>query len=298
MPSQTHQNLVLLFRRHHQLVFDLARAANAQLTATHEQLYECSSEAEDPCRIEAPADSDVVIAGVNAGKATDAVVVEVQLEKDESKAWAWLLYIAAVWRELGCHTWALLFSPKRTVLVWAQHQLYPRRPELAPLVITPDLIPPITNLEHALSNMARAVLSVVLHGKGPDAVCCAAVAIEAIFQLAPRDHRRYLQLVQASISQDDMQAVRCQLPPEPRETLSEWEMESSLYQNGLDRGREQALEQARAVLHATLFELLRARGLEPDASTVERVQACTQIDQLQAWIVRAGTISALDQLFV
>jgi hypothetical protein len=321
MPSQTHQNLVLLFRRHLQLVFDLARDASCQLNATHELLYEFSSEAEDPSRIEAPRRSDIVVAGNHAGKPVDAVVVEIQLERDEAKAWGLLFYIAAVWRELGCHTWAMLFSPKRAVLVWAQRELYPRRPELAPLVITPDLIPPITNLQHALSDMARAVLSVVLHGQGPDAVACASVAIQAIFELAPRDHERYLQLVQTSVSKEDMQAVRCQLGPEARESLSEWERESSLYQNGLERGLEQglerglergreqglerglergrgqALEQARAVLCATLLELLRARGVEPNASTIERVRSCVALDQLQAWIVRAGTISTIDQLF-
>ncbi|WP_181197556.1 hypothetical protein [Enhygromyxa salina] len=259
----------------------------------------------------------MVIAGTNAGEPVDAIVVEIQLEQDEAKAWALLFYIASVWRELGCHTWAMLFSPRHAVLVWAQTRLYPRRPELAPLVITPDLIPPITTLEHALSNMARAVLSVVLHGQGPDAVACACATIQAIIQLAPPDIERYLQLVQTSISQDDMQEVRDQVPTQVREHLSEWELESSLYRNGLDKGleqgleqgreqgleqgleqgRQQGLEQARGVLHETLLQLLQARDIEPDDSTVARIRACTLLDQLQAWIVRAGTVSALDDLF-
>lgn len=205
-----------------------------------------------------------------------------------------VLYRAGVRYRLRCSAWNLLFSPQRRVLVWAREDLFSNEPELAPYVISPELIPPITTLEAALADYPRAVLAVVLHSDGPDAVASATAAIRSLLRISPRHFGRYIQLIAASVTKDVMQQVREQLPRQDRQTLSEWERRSSTFSLGRDEGLESGREQG---LHAAILAVLSARGFKLDEQTRARILACDQPEELEALAGRAATIASLEQLF-
>ena len=263
MTSATHQNFVLLFQRHPELTFELARRSGVPLSDGYERLEQVDAEFEDPLwtadELENGRKStainavraDLAIAGHVDGKPRRALALEVQLDHDAKKEWTIVLYRAGLRRKLECPAWALVFSPEPKVRARVQERMFLEEPELRPHVVKPEKIPIIRDLDAAIANYPWAVLAATMHATGPDAVLSATLAIRALLCVAPEDYGRYIQLVAASVGEDIMQQVREQLPPDDQEELSEWERRGSMFTRGhaegfgegLERGRAQGLQQ-------------------------------------------------------
>ncbi|PRP92634.1 hypothetical protein ENSA5_48160 [Enhygromyxa salina] len=311
MPGKTHQNIRRLFRKFPDRVLAYAREAGARLELDHDLIHEISGEFDDPLGSSEPVRADLVIVGRNEGRPEGAIVLEIQKDKDPNKAWTMILYRAAVRRLLKCPAWNLVFSPDPEVLRWVREDLFQLEPELTPFVITPEMIPAIIDLESALADIPAAVLGVVMHGGDPEAVVSAAVTLQALFSIRPSDLGNYLQLVSASISEEVMQQARSHLSEEDDEELSEWERRSGAFTKGLREGREAGQREGRRegreegreegqrdALRAVLANILEARGIGLDELTRTRIHACESLEDLKALVVRASTITTLDQLFV
>ncbi|MFI6576186.1 hypothetical protein ACIBFB_10300, partial [Nocardiopsis sp. NPDC050513] len=64
------------------------------------------------------------------------------------------------------------------------------------------------------------------------------------------------------------------------------------------KGREQGREQGRAEGEAAaILEVLDARGIAVGDAVRERVTACTDPEQLQAWVRRAVRVETAEDLF-
>lgn len=291
--SATHQDILLLFREHPELVIDLARAAGVRMQRFHDQLDAADTEFDDPLHPGRTLRADLLVVASDAGKATAAIVFEIQLGRDAGKLWSMDFYRAAARYRHRCPTWTVVFSPIRRVITWARCELFTHEPHLAPVVITPELIQLITDRMLALADYPRAVLSTVMHGDHPHAADAVTVTIHALLRVAPRDVERYIQLVQSSVSEDVMQQAREQLPTEDQYELTERERRSAFYMNGLRAGREEGREEA---LQAAILAVLAARGFEINPETRNMILGCQQLEQLEALVARASTITALTEL--
>ena len=306
MPSPTHQNFVLLFRRHPELTFELARRAGAPVTRECERFEDAAVEFEDPLtghqvRADLAIIGHVDPAQESAAGQKEGLVFEVQLGVDASKEWTTVLYRAGLRRQHKCPAWTALFSPEAEVRAWVLERMFLREPELRPHIVMPEMIPIVQDLQVALGNYAWAVLAAAVHNTGPHAVVGATVAIRALLRVAPEDYERYIQLVAASVGDTVMQQVREQLPPDEQIELSEFERRGSTYtrahREGREQGLEQGLEQAVARTRAALLGVLEARELAVDEQTCERITACSDLDQLLDLLVRAATITSATELF-
>lgn len=301
MPGETHQNFVLLFRRHPAVVFELARRAGAPVDEPYDRLQEMATEVDIPMNLGNSVRTDVALAGYIGDEPHRALVFEVQLGHDLDKQWSIVLYRAGVRYHLSCPAWAMFFSPDARVRELLHTQMFQHEPELRPRVVTPEMIEPIRDLDAALADYPWAVLSAVMHATSPDAVVLATVAIQALLQLKPKDFGRYIQLIADSVGEDIMQRARIELPPDDNEELSEWELRGSRYNRGLRTGREQGLEegleqgleqgreQALEHMRTALRTVLEARGFSVDPPTHEWIANCTDLEALRDALVRAAT---------
>ncbi|MFO7562145.1 MAG: hypothetical protein R6X02_05850 [Enhygromyxa sp.] len=312
MPTETHQNFVLLFLRHPELLFELARRAGASVDVVHDRIELTAAEFDDPLKAGNAVRADLAAVRRRGKKALRALALEVQLGRDRKKEWSSVLYRAALRYRLNCPAWTVFFSPDPEVREFLSTRMFEHEPELRPKVVTPAMIEPILDLDAAIADYPWAVLSAVMHADSPDAVVLAMVAIQALLRVAPQDFWRYIQLVTASVSEDVMQRVRTQLPPNEQEELSAWERRGSTFTRGLaegrERGREEGLEEGReegreegleeglARLRAALQAVLAARELPVDEQTSEWIATCSDLDALRDAIVRAATITATDEL--
>jgi len=167
---------------------------------------------------------------------------------------------------------------------------------LRPFIFTPADVPLIVDMDQARAKPTLAVLSAICHGSetGVDAMFPA--LLEALRALGPKQAILYYDIVLVG------------LPVAPR---ARWEAfmtttvgsayRSELLQTlaaeheqiGEARGeaRGEALGEARAVL-----TVLQARGVDVPADICDRILACTDLDQLDTWLRRAGTATTVDDV--
>jgi hypothetical protein len=48
---------------------------------------------------------------------------------------------------------------------------------------------------------------------------------------------------------------------------------------------------------AAIFQVLEARGLKVDDSTRQRIEACTELEQIERWLRLAATAQSVQELF-
>jgi hypothetical protein len=325
MPSELHQNLVLLLREHPEFTVELAMRAGVPIPGTILAIEETSCELDDPLDPCNPVRADLAFI-LRTTVGTFGLIIEVQLGNDGQKEWTIVLYRAALRRRLMAPAWAVVFSPSAAARRGLLRRMFAVEPELRPHVIMPDLLPLIADQHQVLVDYPAAILGVAMHPCGVNIVGCATLAVRALIQLAPRDHVRYIQLISTSVGDDIMQQVREQLPLEDREQLSAWERRGSTFQRGLREGRaegrvegraegrvegraegrvegraegrvEGRVEGGAAALHMALQDVLTARGLLLDAPTQARIAAVTDPDELRRLITRAATLTVVAELF-
>lgn len=296
MPSRSHQTFLLLFRRHPELAFNLARCAGMPISGKIESIEAVSTEFDDPLNPGRAVLADLAFVADVEGIPRCGLVLEVQLDEDPNKEWTIALYRTAMRRRHKCPVWVALFSPNPRVRRQIRERMFAFEPELRPHVIMPEMIAPVVDLEVAMQDYAWAVLSVAMHPCGPHTVVSACVTIRALLRLAPEDFGRYIQLVIDSVGEEVMQLVRAQLPEAELEELSEWERRGSAYTRGVAHGREEGREEGRAALRAVLAEVMEARGLVAD-DLVEAKLATASIEQLRSMIGKAARVSTVNELF-
>ena len=185
MPSVLHEGLLDLFRNRPTLAPELLRdVLHAPLPAfATARVGEANLTEIVPT--ERRADLVLVLEGGTDASARGAIVVEVQLSVDPDKCWSWPVYLASLRARLRCGVALLVIAADEAVSVWAARPIDTGHPgfALAPLVLGPRSVPVVRDAEQASRAPELAVLSAMVHGRGPAAVDVALVALAAAQQL-------------------------------------------------------------------------------------------------------------------
>ncbi|WP_333716720.1 hypothetical protein, partial [Gordonia sp. (in: high G+C Gram-positive bacteria)] len=67
-------------------------------------------------------------------------------------------------------------------------------------------------------------------------------------------------------------------------------------ERGLEQGLEQGLERQVANQAKTLLTMLATKNIAVDDASRDRINACTDTDQLSTWTVRAVTASSIEEI--
>jgi hypothetical protein len=134
MASMLHEGLLLLFRNRPALAPELLRdALNLRLPRWTEARVE-SAELTEVVPTEYRADLVVLLLD---GQPIFAIVVEVQLSRDEDKRKSWPLYLTSLRSRVGCPTALLVVAPDAAVARWcAQPIELSRSPEVPRQILT------------------------------------------------------------------------------------------------------------------------------------------------------------------
>lgn len=160
-----------------------------------------------------------------------------------------------------------------------------------PLVIGPEQMPVITDLDQAKAVPLLALLSAVAHGRDDldIAIPTATVACEAV---RPFDEDGiYFDLIVACLGEAAGKAFQM--------TLRNYQYQSTPMRESYNKGKleGQAVGQAAGQALAVL-EVLDARGIHASDEQRQRIQTCTDLDTLKQWVRRAATVTSADELFV
>ncbi len=287
MSSMRHEGLLLLFRNRPTLAPELLRdALGVGLPAWSEARVE-SAELTEVVPTEYRADLVVLLL---EGKPVFAIVVEVQLSRDEDKRKTWPLYLASLRSRVGCPTALLVVAPEASVARWCAQPIELGHPGfvLQPLVAGPDAIPVIVDEQAAREDPELAVLSAMAHGRGEVGQSIAQAVMEAVVGLDSERVRLYVDLTLSSLGEAARHAL------EELMRSGTYEYQSEFARKYVAQGRQEGRQEGEKV---ALLEVLDARGLEVDSVAVQIILECVQPAQLKRWLRKAVTVRSVQELF-
>ncbi|WP_281404373.1 hypothetical protein [Pyxidicoccus fallax] len=282
-----HEGLLLLFRNRPALAAELLRdALGIGLPAWSEARVE-SAELTEVVPTEYRADLVVLLW---EGRPVFAIVVEVQLSRDEDKHKTWPLYLSSLRSRVDCPTALLVVAPDAAVARWCARPIELGHPGfvLRPLVVGPDAIPVLTDVQEARREPELAVLSAMAHGQGEVGQAIAQAVMGAVVGLEGERVRLYVDLVVSSLNEAARHAL------EELMRSGTYEYQSEFARRYVAQGRQEGLQEGEKV---ALLEVLDARGLKVDAEARQRIQECTRPAQLKRWLRRAVVVQSVQELF-
>lgn len=279
-----------MFRHRPSLAAELLSGALGLGLPPYEQARVDPGEFTDLTPTEYRADAVVVLIGDDAPVL--AVVVEIQLRRDGDKRWSWPVYVTTLRARLRCPAVLLVVCVDALTATWcaAPIEVGPAGSRLVPLVLGPDRVPVVTDVEMAVRDPELAVLSAMAHGGGSassdvlDAVFAALMSVDAehatlyadvVMPALPAAARRYLEALVSTVSYKR-------------------EYQSEFVRKFVFQGRVEGRVEGRA---AAVLSVLDARGIDVPDDARTRITGCDDLDQLDSWLRRAVTAGSAHELF-
>ncbi|MCY9783718.1 hypothetical protein KIK06_07410 [Nocardiopsis sp. EMB25] len=293
MPTIEHEFLVELFQNAPDLAPRLvSHVFGIQVPSYAAARLECGN-LNDVLPTEYTADSVITLRdparvrtlGKRRSDATAAIIVEIQQGKDQGKLLSWPVYLTTLRaRLLGAPTYLVTLCPDRAVAAWASQPIPMGHPgyDLQPLVIGPDEAPVVADPVEIGRSPELGVLSALVHSAArPELVDG---LMEGLSKIDPDRAANYTQFVMALLdgaAKERMEAIVAS---------AIYEFSTPFTEQYVAKGRAEG--EAAAIL-----EVLDERGIAVGDEVRERVTACTDQEQLQAWVRRAVRVETAEELF-
>ncbi|MCO5994573.1 hypothetical protein [Actinoallomurus rhizosphaericola] len=292
MPSLSHESLALLFKNRPALAAEILHNALKVDIPGYKAVRVESDDLTEWNPAEFRADAVVVF---EADSPVLAVVVEIQLGRDQGKRWSWPVYLAGLRARTRCPAILLVICTDAAVGDWCAEPIGLGHPgwTLTPLVLKPEAVPVVTDAAEAVRAPELAVLSTMTHGAAYDRARMFHALLSALARMEDGDRAKlYIDIVLAALPETpaaELEAfVRSDTSPYKseafRRTYAEGEAEGEV--KGEVKGRV-----------STLLQVLEARGVMVPDEARERITACTDVAQIEAWVKRSVIVRTVDALF-
>jgi hypothetical protein len=285
MPSGAHEAVCELVRNEPAAVPELlGRLLQVTLPAFVQARLE-SAELTQLKPTEFRADAVVVLTD-DDGNPLAAVVVEVQRSCDSDKRFTWPVYLATLRARWRCGTLLVVIASDATVARWCARGIDMGHPDwvLKPLVVGPDAIPVVTDLEEARDQPWLAVLSLLAHNNMDRHDKVFRVVASTFSALDENQVYKYLDVLSSGLPEEAFRHLKGIMNKDNFPYISDFARQNYL--------RGQVENGANAIL-----TVLGARGLQvPDTARAE-ITSCTDMAKLQAWLQRAANARSVDEIF-
>jgi hypothetical protein len=294
VPSQLHEALVELFRNRPVLAAEmLAESLGVALPRFSEARIE-SADFSDVVPRELRADLLVLLLDE---RPVLVIIVEVQLQDDPNKSFAWPAYVIGARARYRCPACLLVVTPDAALAVRLARPIHlgPGGFELPLFVLGPSGVPVMTDIHEAQARPELAVLSAMAHGETEVGLDVALAAFAASEGLDADRSALYYDLVLSSVSE----AARRSL--EKLMIIKNYQYQSEFARKYFAQGRDEGLQVGlqtglqplvhlferrlgralTAAERAVLVERLREQGAERLGDAVFDLSA----EELAAWLV-------------
>ncbi|MEV0296686.1 hypothetical protein [Nocardia sp. NPDC050710] len=291
MPSVLHEVVIDLFRHRPQLAAELlALVLDTPLPEFDHARLECGDFPDiDPTEYRA----DTVVVLATGTTPVLAVIVEVQLQPDRDKPWSWPVYVTTLRARLRCPTALLVLCPtERTAAQCRKPIKVAPGFILTPMVLGPNDVPVITDPNTATANPELTVLSAIAHRNHPDRDAI----LTALTVLDVPNGEMYIDLVMAILPKAARHFLESLMTTGTHKYKSEYARRYYSEGEAIGEAKGEARGQARGEAKA-LMMILQKRGFVVPQDLADRIDACTDLDQLATWIDRSLTADNLDDIF-
>ncbi|MDQ3989606.1 MAG: hypothetical protein M3291_10495 [Actinomycetota bacterium] len=289
MPSSLHEALIEMFRQRPSLAAELLADALGMDLPAYEQVRVEPGGFTDLVPTEYRADAVVVLTA--AETPVLAVVLEVQLGRDQDKRWSWPIYLVTLRGRLRCPTVLLVVCVDTATATWCATPIELGHPgaRLTPLVLGPDQVPLVIDRGEAVRVPELAVLSAMAHGAHSDRSRVLDTLLGALEAIDEDLALLYSDVVLAALP------VAAQQHLEALMITRTYEYQSDFARRHRAQGEAKGKAEATA---AAVLAVLDARGVEVPEDVRARITECLDLDQLDTWVRRAGTADSVHDLFV
>lgn len=233
-------------------------------------------------------DGTFLACGTTTPDTRHVFVLEVQLGKDGAKHYTWPLYVVVLRRRLRCPATLVVFTDSDEVARWAIRPIdVGSGMVMRPLVIGPQQVPCDLSWEQCRNTPALAVLAVVAHGRGPEAMRIGRRALDSIEPMVARGDERvilYVDVIHTYLDRTVLDEILENEMSFGYQPISPYF--KRLRAEGLAEGMVRMLER-----------LLDHRGLQPSDHQRRRVVACKDPMLLQRWFDRAFRATSMAEVF-
>jgi len=297
MPAIRHEGAVMLVRDRPELVLDLLRRVSAWVPLDGGSVVVENADFSQAIPLERRADLAFVLD--RAGVKQAAFVVEVQLDIDDEKRFAWPLYAASLHARARCSTQLVVIAGSRRVAAWA------REPALtiagfAPIVLGPDEVPRVEDYEDATRSPELTFLSALIHGRGRAGQRILETALRVAQSLDEARAAHYVDLVYSAHPIAARAAMEVVMTIHGREFKSDFmrKLNAEGRAEGHAQGVAQGIAEGRAQgARDAIKALLSARGIDLSEAGLERIAQCSEAGALERWVVRAAIATTEQELF-
>jgi hypothetical protein len=213
MPSLRHEVLLDLFRNRPQLAPSLLCDECCAALARHADIRVESADLSEIQPTEYRAD---LVLSLSGGASVLCVIVEVQLSIDEGKRFSWPAYVAILRSRRRCPVCLLIVCGDAGVAKWAERPIpMGCTNTFVPRVLALSDVPEVRDQTSASANPQLAVLSALAHGKDPDVVKAAQIAVAALGVSDKFDSERarlYVDVILDSLSEMARTELQNMLP--------------------------------------------------------------------------------------
>jgi hypothetical protein len=214
MPSLLHEGIIALVREKPAFAADMLRELlHVPVPAfTSARLSEATLNDLVPTEYRA----DAVVLLVD-GRPVFGIILEAQLREDPDKHFTWPMYAVSARARHGCPFVVLVVTPDPATARWASKPVDLGGGTWRSLVVGPEGIPVITDVELAAREPHLAVLSVMAHGRDDDVSTAVAIATAATAGAAglPAPMRVHMLCIDRVLSRRRRQKDLRDAPPRP-----------------------------------------------------------------------------------
>lgn len=219
-----------------------------------------------------------------------AFLVESQTDPNPDKLHAWPYYIAYVHAKYKCPVTLLVICTDAKTAKWARTVIEIGLPDLPSMyvraiVFGPDNVPVITHPDHAAHDIHMAVLSALVHRLDPNPDGILEALVTALDTIDTSAAAFLAEFTEAGLGKTVARKIWRTLMATTAHTYI-----SQTRAEGIAEGRAEG--EARAILRG-----LEKRGIAIPDSARERITSCADVDTLDTWLIRVGTIATIDDLF-
>ena len=233
--------------------------------------------------------ADAVVTLTRGGRAVLGIVVEVQLGRDGDKAYSWPSYVISLRQRLRCPVEVLVVCVDDGVARWAAQPIQIGSASvITPIVVGPQVVPVVADVDRARSSTELAMLSAMTHHDVPGVL----EALADTIGTDPEHGYVYSELIWAVLSG----AARARW--ERLMTTTTWKHQSPFARKHFGDGEAKGKAEGKAEeAGVAVLTVLRARGIDVPDEVRERVRGCGDVELLEAWLSRAATAEAISDVF-
>jgi len=296
MVSVLHEALIEVLRDHPHVLVGLLGGVQAGVVPAHDHVENVRADLGSALPRELRADSSLRFE--RNGAAVLTLVLEVQLAIDPDKLFVWPAYLTSVRLRDRCPALLVVITVDRIVATWARKpiELGPGV-TIQPLVIGPDEIAPILDLDEARREPERAVISALAHARDADearSVQVAATAIQAALGLPGDRGVGYYDLILASLGEGPRRALEM--------LIGNYQLQDEglrkAWAGGKNEGKAEGKAEGEAKGKAEgVLAVLGARGLSVSSAERARILGSADIVELDRWLRAAVTAANTEDIF-